>query len=249
MGPRPVVMDNPLRSGLIRLAHARPELRPHLLPILKDAGALVPMQTVYLSVVPRRGNTPFNSDHLFGLERIFLPVKGVPGGVKVVPLDSQRSPGRFTWAEEKAGARNETVVTVQVPKAAVPQALKAIAAALPEFRVTALPAYRAPGDITPAAKTATGPTPGAIVDYILEALESAHGMEINVPRLLRWEVADAVEKMLRDGVEFTADEIELLANGSDSDRLRAFSGIKGYAELDRAMDRLFNSAGMTGPRG
>ena len=31
-----------LRSSLIRLAHANPELRPHLLPILKEATALTP---------------------------------------------------------------------------------------------------------------------------------------------------------------------------------------------------------------
>jgi len=30
--------DQALRSSLIRLAHANPELRPHLLPLLKEAG-------------------------------------------------------------------------------------------------------------------------------------------------------------------------------------------------------------------
>lgn len=30
-------MEPPLRSRLIRLAHAQPELRPHLLPLLKEA--------------------------------------------------------------------------------------------------------------------------------------------------------------------------------------------------------------------
>ncbi len=31
-------MDNTLRSKIIRLAHQQPELRPHLLPLLKSAG-------------------------------------------------------------------------------------------------------------------------------------------------------------------------------------------------------------------
>jgi hypothetical protein len=30
-------MSSNLRAGLIRLAHANPELRPHLLPLLKEA--------------------------------------------------------------------------------------------------------------------------------------------------------------------------------------------------------------------
>jgi hypothetical protein len=51
--------DMNLRQKTIRLAHAKPELRPHLLPILKEAKRLVPemIRTRYWEVATRRGNS------------------------------------------------------------------------------------------------------------------------------------------------------------------------------------------------
>mgnify|MGYP003402539488 FL=1 len=141
-----------LRTRVIRLAHAQPQLRPALLPLLREAGVLVPMVTVYLSVIPLKGNTPFNSDHLFDLEKVYVRVKG-GGSVGVLPLDAQRSKSRFTWDQEKAGYKNETVVEVRVPRDAAARALAGIRSVLGgEFTVRLLPARRLPEDQIPAGR-------------------------------------------------------------------------------------------------
>ena len=51
-------MDSTLRSSLIRLASANPALRPHLLPILREAAPRLPDGHPRKRLPPARWNTP-----------------------------------------------------------------------------------------------------------------------------------------------------------------------------------------------
>lgn len=137
-------MDS-LRSKVIHLAYTQPELRPHLLPILKKAGWSYAVETVYLSLIPRR-TTPFNIDTIRAIHHIQLDIKSDDGEGSVAPsvTNTETSPGHFTYAQEKAGMKNETVVTLSVPKGYALHYIVAIQKALPQFKVARLPAYHQP---------------------------------------------------------------------------------------------------------
>jgi len=63
--------DQALRSKLIRLAHAKPELRPHLLPIIKQAR----LEALDYNKVPDPGG--FQHQTIRSLVSSPIPAKGI----------------------------------------------------------------------------------------------------------------------------------------------------------------------------
>lgn len=115
----------------------------------RKAGFDVEVQTVFLSLVPKKRNFPVNTDTVKDIQAQWVEIDG-KGAVQATVLDMKTSRDYFTGPQEKMGARNETIVTLKVPTEAKAPLLRDIALILsPQFKVTVLPRYREPVSVQP----------------------------------------------------------------------------------------------------
>lgn len=166
-----------LRTELIRVAKQNPNLRADILPLLsktakaqtthleskdkpdksRKAGFDYEVKTVFLSLIPKKGNTPVNVDTIKDIQSQWVDVEG-KGAVNASVVSTKTSRGYFTNADEKMGAKNETIVTLSVPVEAAAPLVKDIARALSKFTVQVLPTYRDPVTIKPRADSGKIPS-------------------------------------------------------------------------------------------
>jgi hypothetical protein len=123
----------------------------------RKAGFDYEVKTVFLSLIPKKGNTPVNVDTIKDIQSQWVDVEG-KGAVNASVVSTNTSRGYFTNAEEKMGAKNETIVTLSVPVEAKAPLLKDIAQALSKFTVQILPTYRDPVTIKPRADSGKIPS-------------------------------------------------------------------------------------------
>ena len=142
-------MSNSLRSKVIRLAHANPALRPHLLPLLKTAGRPP------LMMVP--GFKSFDASDVFDSSEIDEPTPKVDpkasisrelggGQPRMMPLSVYLRPGSSTqgidnaiWYWERKGWAVETTARNEVEALRTGQKLQK--SLLPPTKVSASDPY------------------------------------------------------------------------------------------------------------
>jgi hypothetical protein len=107
-----------LRSRLIRLAAARPALRPHLLPLLRRAGYSYPVEDLYLVLVEKPRGTIVNVDFFKALRSIYVDAITDDGtSHPVAPEFVNAYYGMpLAHAEEMMGVRKEVVVWLRVAR-------------------------------------------------------------------------------------------------------------------------------------
>jgi len=88
-----------LRSKLIRLAHAKPELRPHVLPLLVQTKVAAIGRAFFQNWLEKsKGGQHFPAYDGLDIEGFWIPSEGTPKGTGAIFLGKQNNPvSHYSW--------------------------------------------------------------------------------------------------------------------------------------------------------
>lgn len=108
------------------------------------------VETVFVAAYPKRAGGFVPSSELW---KLFLEVKGPGGeGATCAEVVGRKYGPHLTGPQERAGARSEMILMVQVPKGYGPAFVRAFAKEHPDTAWTLLPGYRDPQAVTVAVR-------------------------------------------------------------------------------------------------